>query len=157
MLPFDIKYALFGAALIATFFTGWTVHGWKYDAELSRQLQHENELKQNYDNLTRGLVKRYLDLQQNTVLEYRKIKERIPNVTDNRVCFDDSAALSVWNAALNGVSSAPAGAVATPGGTSATDREILSNATENFEQYASCRKQLNGLIDWYEQIQKVDK
>lgn len=151
MLPLNqIKLIIAGLVIAISVYAGWTIRDWKADAELAKQLQVEIEQKAQYEELSRQLVKRYLDLQQVSRVEYRKITGRIPDVTDNRICFADSAALSVWNDSLNGVSSAAAGASSTTARTSATDREVLNNAAANFQQYKEARDQLNGIIDFYE-------
>ena len=89
--------------------------------------------------------------QAEQVVVYRTLKGKVKDVTDNRICFADSNALSVWNSALTGdLPKAPTGTTETPSTASATDTDVLTNVIENFEQYKQVRDQLNALIDWYE-------
>ena len=153
ILPLNIKLLLLAGTVVVSFMMGWTVHGWKYDANLKKALQATIELQQAYDNYAREVVAKFDKQQADQVIVYRDIKRKIPNVTDNRICFDDSNALSVWNAALTGNVSKPAtGTAKTPTSTDTaiTDAEILTNVVENFEQAKQIRDQLNALIDWYE-------
>jgi hypothetical protein len=156
MLPFDIKYALIVGAVLLAFTTGWTVHGWKYDANLKDALQEKIELQEVYDKRARELTAKFDKQQAEQVIVYRDIKRKVPNVTDNRICFNDSDALSVWNSALTGdVPKAAAGTAKAPtNANTATNTEVLTNAVENFEQAKQIRDQLNALIDWYESVEK---
>ena len=151
ILPLNVKLLLIGGAVFVAFCTGWTVHGWKYDANLKKALQETIDLQQAYDRYAREVVVKFEQQQAEQVIKYRTLKGKVPNVTDNRICFADSAALSVWNSALTGdLPKAPTGAIETPPSTSATDTEVLTNVIENFEQAKQIRDQLNALIDWYE-------
>ena len=153
MLPLNVKLMLIGGAIFVSFCTGWTVHGWKYDANLKKALQETIELQTAYDNYAREVVAKFDKQQAEQVIVYRTLKGKVPHVTDNRICFDDSAALSVWNSALTGdVPKAPTGTTKTPTptDTAVTDEQVLTNVVENFEQAKQVRDQLNALIDWYE-------
>jgi len=154
MLPLNVKIMLIAGAIFTAFCTGWTVHGWKYDANLKKALQETIDLQQAYDRYAREVVAKFDQQQAEQVIKYRTLKGKVPHVTDNRICFADSAALSVWNSALTGnLPNPPTGTTETPSATdtfSATDTEVLTNVIENFEQYKQVRDQLNALIDWYE-------
>ena len=154
VLPLNVKLLLIGGAVFVAFCTGWTVHGWKYDANLKKALQDTIELQQAYDRYAREVAVKFEQQQAEQVVVYRTLKGKVKDVTDNRICFADSAALSVWNAALTGdLPKATTGATKTPPSTSATDTEVLTNVIENFEQAKQIRDQLNALIDWYEKPQ----
>jgi hypothetical protein len=145
------KLAIMIGAIIAAFGMGWKVHSWKTDAAEKARVEEQLALKEAYDVLSREVVKKYNEKEAKTVIEYRTIKGKIDDVTDNRICFADNNALSLWNDALNGVSSTTTGTSKETARTSgATDKEIITNAIENFEQYKQARDQLNSLIDWYE-------
>ena len=151
ILPLNIKLLLIGGAVFVAFCTGWTVHGWKYDANLKKALQDTIELQQAYDRYAREVATKFQSQQAEQVIKYRTLKGKVKDVTDNRICFADSNALSVWNSALTGdLPKATTGTAKTPTSTSATDTEVLTNVIENFEQYKQVRDQLNALIDWYE-------
>jgi hypothetical protein len=155
MLPLNVRLLLIAGAIFTAFCTGWTVHGWKYDANLKKALQDTIDLQQAYDRYAREVVVKFEQQQAEQVVKYRTLKGKVKDVTDNRICFDDSNALSVWNAALTGdLPKAPTGATKTPPNTNtATDTEVLTNVIENFEQAKQVRDQLNALIDWYEKPQ----
>jgi hypothetical protein len=107
------------------------------------------------------VVVKFENQQAEQVIKYRTLKGQVKDVTDNRICFADGNALSVWNSALTGnLPKAPTGTTETTSTTdtfSATDTEVLTNVIENFEQYKQVRDQLNALIDWYENIETVGK
>ena len=151
ILPLNVRIMLIAGAVFVAFCTGWTVHGWKYDANLKKALQDTIELQQAYDRYAREVVVKFEQQQAEQVVKYRTFKGKVKDVTDNRICFADSNALSVWNAALTGdLPKTTTGTTKTPTSTSATDTEVLTNVIENFEQAKQIRDQLNALIDWYE-------
>ena len=157
MLPLNVRILLIAGAIFTAFCTGWTVHGWKYDANLKEALQETIDLQQAYDRYAREVAVKFETQQAEQVIKYRTLKGKVPHVTDNRICFADSAALSVWNSALTGNLPNPTtGTVKETTSTdtfSATDTEVLMNVIENFEQAKQIRDQLNALIDWYEKPQ----
>lgn len=151
-LSFNLKHALIAGAIFVAFSAGWTVNGWRQDAIIKKALQETIDLQQAYDKYARESAIKFQKQQANQVIVYRDLKGKIKDVTDNRVCFADSNALSLWNAALTGdLPKATTGAAKTTTTTStATDTAILINAIENFEQSKQVRDQLNALIDWYD-------
>ena len=159
MLPLNVKLLLIAGAVFIAFCTGWTVHGWKYDADLKEALQETIELQKAYDRYAREVAVKFENQQAEQVIKYRTLKGKVPHVTDNRICFADSAALSVWNSALTGnLPTAPTGTTKETTSTDtfgATDTEVLTNVIENFEQYKQVRDQLNALIDWYENSTEI--
>ena len=160
-LTFNVKLIAAGVTLAVTFVAGWTVSGWKHDAALKKALQEKIELQQAYDAYAREVAQKFQNQQAKQVLVYRDIKRKVDDVTDNRICFADGNALSVWNSALTGdVPKATTGATKTTPSTNtfgATDTEILTNVIENFEQSKQIRDQLNALIDWYETNETIGK
>ena len=151
MLPLNVRLLLIGGAVFVAFCTGWTVHGWKYDANLKKALQDTIELQQAYDRYAREVVVKFEQQQAEQVIKYRTLKGKVKDVTDNRICFADSNALSLWNNSLTGMPTATTGTTKETAITdTATDTEILTNVIENFEQAKQIRDQLNALIDWYE-------
>jgi len=151
-LTFNFKHALIAGAIFVAFSAGWTVNGWRHDAAIKKALQETIELQQAYDKYARESAIKFQKQQADQAIVYRELKRKVTNVTDNRVCFADSNALSLWNSALTGdLPKATTGATKTTTSTStATDTAILINAIENFEQSKQVRDQLNALIDWYE-------
>ena len=151
-LPLNIKAIAIGVVLLATFVAGWTTNGWRHDAALKDALQETIELQKAYDDYAREVATKFQNQQAEQAIVYRNLKRKINDVTDNRICFADSNALSVWNSALTGtVPKATTGAAKAPTSTdTATDEQVLANVVENFEQAKQIRDQLNALIDWYE-------
>ena len=160
-LPSNVKLIAAGVALVVTFVAGWTVNGWRHDGALKKALQEKIELQQAYDAYAREVAAKFQNQQAEQAIVYRNLKRKIPNVTDNRICFADSNALSVWNSALTGdVPKATTGATKTTTSTDtfgATDTEVLTNVIENFEQAKQIRDQLNALIDWFENNEAIGK
>ena len=151
MIPLNIKSIVIGVVLLITFLAGWTTNGWRHDANLKKALQETIALQKVYDDYAREVTTKFQNQQAEQVIVYRDLKRKVNDVTDNRVCFADNGALSVWNAALAGVPNTPTGVVKTPTSTnSVTDEQVLANAIENFEQAKQIRDQLNALIDWHE-------
>ena len=151
ILPLNVKLLLIGGAVFVAFCTGWTVHGWKYDANLKKALQETIELQQAYDRYAREVATKFQNQQAEQVVKYRTLKGKVKDVTDNRICFADNDALVLWNNALTGLPTTTTRTTETTTSTNtATDTEILTNVIENFEQGKQIRDQLNALIDWYE-------
>ena len=156
-LPSNVKLIAVGVAL--SFLAGWTVNGWRHDAALKKALQETIDLQRAYDDYAREAVLKFQNQQAEQVVVYRTLKRNIKDVTDNRICFADGNALSVWNSALTGtVPKATTGTTKeTPSTDTATDEQVLTNVIENFEQSKQIRDQLNALIDWYENNEEIGK
>ena len=151
ILPLNVKLLLIGGAVFVAFCTGWTVHGWKYDANLKKALQDTIELQQAYDRYAREVATKFQNQQAEQVVKYRTLKGKVKDVTDNRICFANNDALVLWNNAITGLPTTTTGTAKTPTSTdTATNEQVLTNAVENFEQAKQIRDQLNALIDWYE-------
>lgn len=153
-LPSNVKLIACGVALIVAFGAGWKVNGWRHDAQLKEALQKTIELQKVYDDYAREVAQKFQTQQAEQVIVYRDMKRKVNDVTDNRICFADNAALQLWNSALTGtVPKTSTGTTQTTTGADtfgATDEEVLTNVIENFEQAKQIRDQLNALIDWYE-------
>jgi protein-arginine kinase activator protein McsA len=158
-LPLNIKAIAIGVVLLATFVAGWTTNGWRHDGALKKALQEKIELQQAYDDYAREVASKFQNQQAEQAIVYRNLKRKINDVTDNRICFADGNALSVWNSALTGdVPKAATGTTKeTPSTDTATDEQVLTNVIENFEQAKQIRDQLNALIDWYETNETIGK
>jgi len=157
-LPLNIKAIIVGVAVLTSFVAGWTTNGWRHDAQLKKALQETIDLQQAYDRYAREVATKFQNQQAEQVIVYRDLKRKVKDVTDNRICFADNAALQLWNAALTGLPNTPAGASKASTSTdTATDEQVLTNVIENFEQAKQVRDQLNALIDWYENNELVGK
>ena len=153
-LPFNVKAVAVGVVVLASFVAGWTTNGWRHDAQLKKSLQETIVLQKAYDDYAREVAAKFQNQQAEQLVVYRNLKRKVKDVTDDKICFANSDALSVWNSALTGtVPKTSTGAAETPPDTntfSATDTEVLANVIENFEQAKQIRDQLNALIDWHE-------
>jgi hypothetical protein len=151
-LPLNIKAIAIGVVLITTFVAGWKTNGWRHDVALNKGLQDMLEMQEVHDKKARELVAKFQTKQARQVIIYRNLKSEVKDVTDNRVCFADNAALGLWNNALTGfMPEATPRAIETPTSTNTvTDEQVLNNAVENFEQAKQIRDQLDALIDWHE-------
>jgi protein-arginine kinase activator protein McsA len=158
-LPLNVKLIAAGVVLAVTFVAGWTVNGWRHDGALKKALQEKIELQKAYDDYAREVATKFQNQQAEQAIVYRNLKRKVTNVTDNRICFADGNALSVWNSALTGdVPKAATGTTKTTTSTdTATDEQVLTNVIENFEQAKQIRDQLNALIDWYEDNESIGK
>lgn len=156
-----VKAGIIAASAAVFFLAGWTVNGWRHDGALKKALQEKIELQQAYDDYAREAVSKFQNQQAQQVIVYRDLKRKINDVTDDRICFADGNALSVWNSALTGnVPKAATGTTKTTTSTDtfgATDTEVLANVIENFEQAKQIRDQLNALIDWFENNEAIGK
>lgn len=153
-MPIIGVYVIIAASIYAAGFgSGWLVHGWKYDAAAKAETVALMERIKKQDAANRRLAKQFQEAQSATRVVYRTIEKKVKDETHNRACLDVGA-VSLWNDALLGMSTAATGATETPAATDpATDRDVLGNAVENMEQYKECRDQLNALIDWHEPAQ----
>jgi len=90
-----------------------------------------------------------------TRIVYRTIKEKIHEQNDNRICFADNDALSLWNHAIAGKDkdrSDTAGKTSEAYSVVATVEQVLANAAENFETCNINRENHNKLIDTVEAL-----
>jgi len=159
-LTFNFKHALIAGTIFATFSAGWVVNGWRHDGAMKKALQEKIALQQAYDAYAREVTAKFQKQQAKQVVVYRDIKRKVKDVTDNRICFADGNALSVWNSALTGDVPKTASRVvkeAPTTNTAITDEQVLTNVVENFEQAKQVRDQLNALIDWFEDNESIGK
>jgi hypothetical protein len=160
-LTFNLKHGLIAGAIFVAFSTGWIVNGWRHDGAMKKALQEKIELQKAYDAYAREVAAKFQSRQAEQVIVYRDIKRKVKDVTDNRICFADGNALSVWNSALTGnVPKTATGTTKAPSSTTTsevTDEQVLTNVVENFEQAKQIRDQLNALIDWFETNETIGK
>lgn len=159
-ITFNLKHALIAGGIFIAFSAGWTVNGWRHDGAMKKALQEKIELQQAYDAYAREVATKFQNQQAEQAIVYRNLKRKINDVTDDRICFADGNALSVWNSALTGdVPKATTRTTkeTTTTNTAITDEQVLTNVVENFEQAKSIRDQLNALIDWYETNETIGK
>lgn len=153
-----------GALLVAT--NTWSYrHGIKIERAdwVNKQLEASeaaDKERAGYEELARGLVKRYLEQESKANGYYRKWRNSVANATTGRVCFSADA-VSLYNSSLFGKDDLPAAAGGTseaPTGTGgATDREVLTTNIDNNQLYKQCRDQLNAIIDFHRGVTKKPK
>ena len=154
-----VKAGIIAVGVALSFLAGWTVNGWRHDGAMKKALQETIDLQRAYDDYAREAVTKFQNQQTRQVIVYRDLKRKVKDVTDNRICFADSNALSLWNSALTGsVPKATTGTTkTTTSADTATDEQVLTNVIENFEQAKQIRDQLNALIDWFENNEAIGK
>lgn len=157
------KLILFSCALLISFLLGWRAHSWKTDAGLARSIGKAQKTA----DIAQKNIDPVIEQKQNEIVRteyvYKTIREKINETDDQRICFADTNAWSLYNSAITGtppLGSEPAGkaagndnasGVAGDGGQApqivATVEQVLNNATDNYE---TCRKNAikhNALID----------
>src|SRR5690349_4631185 len=107
------------AAAILGGLIGWTVNGWRHDAAAKQQAVAQLLQQRKNDKKVRILTKKYQEAARNTRVVYRTITERIKDETADRTCLN-AGAVSVWNDALSGTSTAPGTTESTGGPDTAT-------------------------------------
>lgn len=153
MMTLQTKLLIAIGLLLAGFATGWQVHGWKYDAAESNQIKQDIKQGAKIAEESAPIITKRDEAKDNTVIVYRTIKERINAEPDNRVCFTNDS-LSMWNDAIAGADSdrsKPAEKADTVEAT-ATVREVLNNAADNFETCNLNSLDHNALIDKVESL-----
>jgi hypothetical protein len=146
------------ATLCVVFFlAGWTVHGWKKDAGLTRSITKDEKTRQSIDANQGKIIENAQKVEAQSKIIYRTIRERINDKNDNRVCFADAESLQLWNRAIAGADQHRSGSTAAPEQTSATQpgnqtaiatvEQVLINASENFQICNENAIRHNALID----------
>ena len=149
--PYILLALVIGLGISHTFafYKGHEYAQLKATKEINKAQEEKIRAMHAYDVASRELVKAYQNKEVETKVVYKTIKEKVKDETTGRVCFNDGA-VSVWNNALEGVLPEASTRVVEEASRAYSDEEVLNNAIENFEQYNSCREQLNALIDWHE-------
>lgn len=129
-----IKIGLILAAIVGSFITGWTVHSWKTESALLKQTNISLKEADNGFKQTKVIIEKRDDNEIKERIVYRTIKEKINDIPSDNVCFSPES-LQLWNSAIQGADShrtkSNEGSAAID--TIATEKEVLRNATDNFE------------------------
>ena len=146
-LSLQIKALLIAGIAIASFTGGWKVHGWRTDAKQGHSIAKQVKTGQALTNASEPIIITKIEKEKEIKYVYRDIKEKIHAINDDRVCFSPES-LSLWNRAIAGADSNRAEPVreATAIDT-VTSKQILSNASDNFETCNSNSVKHNALID----------
>lgn len=134
--------------------TGWRVCNAFNASDQLQSTNHALEVGQDLHKDSVKIVDKRDDQAEKERIVYRTIYRRINDEATDRVCFSSNS-LSLWNAAITGADQyrrkpdEEAARADASGGEEASERDILTNAAENFE---ACR--LNS-IDHLALIDKV--
>ena len=151
-LSLQIKALLIAGIVITSFAGGWKVHGWRTDAKQAHSITKQIKTSQTLANDSKSIIQTKIVKEEVIKYVYRDIKNKISALDDNRVCFT-AESLSLWNSAIAGANSdraEPARAPATVD--TASVKEILNNASDNFETCNSNSLKHNALIDKIETL-----
>lgn len=139
-LSWQTKLIVIAAICLSSFVAGWQVHGWKFKASQGVSIAKQEKTRQTsivkVDKVQEVAQKQASEVK----IVYRTIREKINDQNDNRICFT-SDSLKLWNDAISGENqhrSEPAGRADTTSTTEnaevvATVKEVLTNASENFQ------------------------
>lgn len=150
----QIKLALFLGALIASFIAGWQVHSWRVGAQSNAQTK--KSIVQSIDEHKKSteIINKRDNAEVKERIVYRTIREKINAIPSDNVCFSPES-LQLWNSAIQGANSnRPESSQETPrADTTATAKDILTNAADNFETCRVNSINHNALIDKVESLQ----
>ncbi len=149
-LSWQTKLIAIGVLCIACFVAGWRVHGWKTDASQGVSIAKQEKTRQNAIVEVGEIVQEQQKQEVQTRVIYRTIREHINEQDDNRICFANSDALSLWNASIAGADqhrSEPAAETTENAAVVATVQQVLTNAADNFQTCNENAIKHNALID----------
>lgn len=163
--PYTIQTKLVAiiSLFAVAFALGWRVHSLKTDAGLVRSIGKAQKTA----DIAQKKIDPVIEQKQKKIVRteyvYKTIREKINETDDQRICFADTNAWSLYNSAITGSpppgsesSGETAGTDTTQGDAGdrsqakqivATVEQVLNNATDNYE---TCRKNAikhNALID----------
>lgn len=153
-ITWQTKLIAFLSACAICFALGWRVHGWKTDAGVTHTIAKVEKTRQSDEKEQGGIVDNKQKTQEAVRVVYKTIREKIYVQDDQSVCFT-AESLQLWNANIaankdihrrKSAGGSEAAETTEPeqeknAGTEyesgedpvATVRDILSNATDNFE------------------------
>ena len=153
-LSLQIQALLIVGIAIASFTSGWKVHGWRSDAKQGHGITKQVKTSQALTNDSKTIIQTKIVKEREIQYVYRNVRKENNELDDNRVCFSPES-LSLWNAAIAGANTnsdraEPTGAPASTDTASA--KEVISNAADNFETCNSNAVKHNALIDKIETL-----
>ena len=150
-LSLHVKALIIAGIVIASFASGWTVHGWRTQAKVATSLGKQIKTADKLAIVIKSEAKQAQVEVAKTKIIYRTIKEKINDENDTRICFADATALGLWNDAVSGKNTDRSSVAATPTTIEPiTTKEVLTNAAENFETCNTNSINHNALIDTIE-------
>jgi hypothetical protein len=144
------KLLLILSLCITSFISGWEVHGWKFSHDQAHSIASAKKTRENAVSKVDKIVDRVEQKDVETKIVYKTIRERIENENDNRICFADQHALSLWNDAIAGTNthrSEPSAEVGENEALVATVEQVLINAADNFETCNRNADKHDALVD----------
>lgn len=151
-LSLQIKALLIVGIAITSFAGGWKVHGWRSDAKQGHSINQQIKTSQALTNDSKTIIETKIVKEEVIKYVYRDIKDKISALDDNRVCFT-AESLSLWNRSIAGANSDRTEPTGTPAPVdTASVKEILNNASDNFETCNSNSVKHNALIDKIETL-----
>ena len=146
-LSLQVKALMIVGIAIASFTGGWKVHGWRTDAKQGHSITKQIKTSQSLAKDAETIIQTKIVKEREIQYVYRDIKNKISNLDDNRVCFT-AESLGLWNRAIAGADSNRAEPAGTPASTdTASAKEVINNAADNFETCNSNSVKHNALID----------
>lgn len=154
-LSLQTKGLLITGIAIASFASGWQVHGWRMQAKQATSLTKQLKTADKLAVVIQQEAKQAEVAVAETKIIYRTIKEKIHHENDTRICFADNTALQLWNDAIAGQDTYRSSAASAPTAVNpivTSVEAVLTNATENFEICNTNAINHNALIDTVEKL-----
>lgn len=129
-----IKATLILVVIVGSFAAGWQTHSWKTDSAALKQVNVSLKQVDEGAKQVKVIVEKRDSNEIKERIVYRTIKEKINDIPSDNVCFSPES-LQLWNSAIQGADShrtEPDETTPTVD-TIATEKEVLRNATDNFE------------------------
>ena len=153
-LSLQIKALLVAGIAIASFASGWKVHGWKTDAKQGHSITKQIKTGQGLTNDSKPIIQTKIVKEREIQYVYRNVRKENNELDDNRICFSPES-LSLWNAAIAGTntdSDRTKPTRETASTDTASAKEVINNAADNFETCNSNSVKHNALIDKIETL-----
>ena len=151
-LSLQIKALLIAVIAIASFTGGWKVHGWRSDAKQGHSITKQIKTGQGLANDSKTIIQTRIVKETEIKYVYRDIRNENNALDDNRICFSPES-LSLWNRNIAGSDSNRAElARKTTSTDTASAKEVINNAADNFETCNSNSVKHNALIDKIETL-----
>lgn len=149
----QIKLAVVMALMITSFVAGWQVHSWKVDARTNAQAGKDIKQSIQAHNTSKDIITKRDAAEVKERIVYRTIREKVNALPTDNICFSPES-LQLWNSAIQGAdSNRPESSKETTAVDSvATEKDILTNAAENFETCRVNSINHNALIDKVESL-----
>jgi hypothetical protein len=150
--------ATVGSAGIAGYRHGLKVKQGEWDAATAEALIQAEAERVALERFAQQVTRDYLTKETTIRRQADELKQKVPNVTDGRVCFSDWGAVQLWNDALQGPGEAgdSGGTVPDPGTAAITDEEALENHIENGARWQECRAKVKAIETIYRRYQSQE-